>query len=352
MDYKATLMALVLVSSALAGCTGGDADGGGNDEIDSDALQNLFDEHFQDFINNTTITVNNHYYNNTTYVVDDGDYSTSSITNIEYNNTTIVDGGEIHNYVTDNSNITYGFGQGVNGNVSSSGLLFVVELEWDAIDMFPEYGIPGDRNNSFSVTWTYWDYPTSQERTDTFDFECTEYYIFETVSASNNTYYWGTYWESSDPYYDAWDNQYNDTIADVLQNVAWSEYIRGICDDDFSPSGAIVGYGSTYEYNFLNITIPEGYVIAYRQENFCLYQSSYSTCDYYSYRISEGHPYGHPRNANAYVDGITYIYGGWDDITIEFHMYAGSNTNQYIYPDTSYYYLLYYELIPVMQHTE
>ena len=349
MDYKATLMALVLVSSMLAGCTGGDADGGGNDEIDSEALQNLFDEHFEDFINNTTITVINNYHNNTTYVVDENYFSTTN----EYNNTTYMEGGEVNNYVTENNNYSYGFGQGVSGNVSSSGLLFVVELEWDAIDMFPEYGIPGDRNNSFSVTWTYWDYPTSQERTDTFDFECTEYYIFETVSASNNTYYWGTYWESSDPYYDAWDNQYNDTIADILQNVAWTEYIRGICDDDFSPSGAIVDeYDTLYEYNFLNITIPEGYVIAYRQENFCQYQSFTSTCDYAYYRVSEGHPYAHPRNANAYVDGVTYIYGGWDDITIEFDMYVGWNNNYYIYPDTSYYYLLYYELIPVMQHTE
>ena len=63
MDYKATLMALVLVSSALAGCTG-DPDGGGGDEVDTDALQDLFDEHFQDFINNTTITVINNYHNN------------------------------------------------------------------------------------------------------------------------------------------------------------------------------------------------------------------------------------------------------------------------------------------------
>ena len=62
MGYKATLMALVLVSSMLAGCTS-DPDGGGGDEIDSDALQDLFDEHFQDFLNNTTITVNNHYHN-------------------------------------------------------------------------------------------------------------------------------------------------------------------------------------------------------------------------------------------------------------------------------------------------
>ena len=75
MDYKATLMVLVLVSSALAGCTS-DPDGGGMDELDSDALQDLFDEHFQDFINNTTITVNNHYHNNTTVV--NNDYDTNN----------------------------------------------------------------------------------------------------------------------------------------------------------------------------------------------------------------------------------------------------------------------------------
>jgi hypothetical protein len=91
MNYKPALLALVLVSSTLAGCTG-DPDGGGNDEIDSDALQNLFDEHFEDFINNTTITVNNHYHNNTTVV--NNDYNTNN----EFNNTTNVDGGEINTY--------------------------------------------------------------------------------------------------------------------------------------------------------------------------------------------------------------------------------------------------------------
>jgi len=50
MEYKAILMALVLVSSALAGCTG-DPDAGGNDEIDAETLQNL-----QDFINGTMAT--------------------------------------------------------------------------------------------------------------------------------------------------------------------------------------------------------------------------------------------------------------------------------------------------------
>ena len=113
MDYKATLMVLVLVSSALAGCTG-DPDGGGGDEIDSDALQDLFDEHFEDFINNTTITVNNHYHNNTTVV--NNDYNT----NHDYNNTTNVDGGEINNYNNNTDNSV--------SNINGSGVGSVVQV--------------------------------------------------------------------------------------------------------------------------------------------------------------------------------------------------------------------------------
>ena len=47
MKTKVALLTLVLVSSSLAGCTG-DPDGGGNDEIDAETIQNL-----QDFINGT-----------------------------------------------------------------------------------------------------------------------------------------------------------------------------------------------------------------------------------------------------------------------------------------------------------
>ena len=70
MDHKAAVLALLLVSSTLAGCTG-DPDAGGGDEFDSEALQDLIDENLQDFLNNTTITVINNYHNNTTYVIDD-----------------------------------------------------------------------------------------------------------------------------------------------------------------------------------------------------------------------------------------------------------------------------------------
>jgi hypothetical protein len=60
MSYKVAL-ALILVSSALAGCTG-DPDGGGNDEFDAETLQGMIESGLQDFMNNTTVEITNNYY--------------------------------------------------------------------------------------------------------------------------------------------------------------------------------------------------------------------------------------------------------------------------------------------------
>ena len=77
MRIIAPMMILIMMTSTLAGCTGGDPDSGG--EIDADALNDLIDQNLQDFINNTTITVENHYHNNTTITNDNTDNSVSNI---------------------------------------------------------------------------------------------------------------------------------------------------------------------------------------------------------------------------------------------------------------------------------
>ena len=50
MKTATILIALTMLTTGLAGCTGGDPDAGGNDEIDAETLQNL-----QDFFNNTSV---------------------------------------------------------------------------------------------------------------------------------------------------------------------------------------------------------------------------------------------------------------------------------------------------------
>ena len=62
MRIIAPMMILIMMTSTLAGCTGGDPDGGGNDEIDMDILNQLIDDNLQDFINNSSVEVTNNYY--------------------------------------------------------------------------------------------------------------------------------------------------------------------------------------------------------------------------------------------------------------------------------------------------
>ena len=264
MDYKATLMALVLVSSALAGCTG-DPDGGGGDEVDTDALQDLFDEHFQDFINNTTITVNYHYYNNSTYITDDGDYS--STTNVEYNNTTINEGDEssTNNYNNqteyDYSALNYSFGGFGGGNGTGSGeMLYLLDIEFTLSELMPEYDAIDHRNNTINYEYTYYDYLTNSERTDVFLIQCSDYYIVGSQSNGSQV----SYWEDSSNYRDAWDNEYNDTVSDMLYEAAnayyyiGSEYARHVrlaCDENYNPDG---GWDNIH---LIDLPIPNGMAI-------------------------------------------------------------------------------------------
>ena len=58
------LVALTMLTTSLSGCTGGDPDGGGNDEFDAETLQGMIEAGLQDFMNNTTVEIN--YYTNET----------------------------------------------------------------------------------------------------------------------------------------------------------------------------------------------------------------------------------------------------------------------------------------------
>ncbi|SVE10300.1 uncharacterized protein METZ01_LOCUS463154, partial [marine metagenome] len=236
MDHKAALLALILVSSSLAGCTGDPGEGGG-DEFDSEALQDLFDEHFQDFLNNTTITVNNHYHNNTTYVIDDGDYS--STTNIEYNNTTINEGDETststnnYNNQTENdySALNYSFGGVAGGNGSGGGTLYLLDIQFTLADLMPGWAEVDHRNNTVDYSYTYYDYLTNEDRTDVFTINCIDYYLVGSESSNNSTQV--SYWQDSSNYWNAWVDQYNQTIANMLQNAAYDHYYNSTGDGDY-----------------------------------------------------------------------------------------------------------------------
>ena len=379
-------MVLLMLTATLAGCTGGDPDGGdGTDGIDLETLNQLIEDNLEDFLNNTSVTVNQdfHYYNNTTYVIDDSEY----VTNNEFQNTTNIDGGEItNNYEqNDNSNTSYQFGgatfgTGVNGTVTGGDMMFVAHVTFSAMDLFPDYETEDYRNNTFSYDWEYYDYLTNSYRNDTFSFNCQVYYLIG--SLSNGSTFQVSYWEmvangslsGSDNYWSAWDNEYNSTIADMLANAGYDHSVRSICDENYIATMPIIDASDNYTYSFLTIDIPEGYAIQYLQldamHNY--YGCSNYYLSYYQCSDSQNH---YPVSIDGYYtwsEGVTpswtnRYYGGWDNITIDFDLkiitygeFQGYNLpysyDEYyegvgrysIWPSSTYEFTLYYQFVPVM----
>ena len=116
MKTRAVSMVLLMIASALAGCTTGDPDGDGELGIDTDVLNQMIEDNLQDFINNSSVTVHHtiHQHNNTTVV--NNYYQTTN----EYQNTTNVEGQDVTNHYANN----YSFGeQGVGTSATTSHVL-------------------------------------------------------------------------------------------------------------------------------------------------------------------------------------------------------------------------------------
>ena len=383
-------MILLMIASALAGCASGDPDGDGDMGIDTDMLNDLIEDNLQDFINNTSVTVHQeiHYHNNTTVV------NNYDETNNEYQNTTNVDGGEINNYDQSENNWNIGgasFGEGVNGSVSGGSMMFVAHLDFTAMDLFPDYEPPGDpQDNDFTYTYTYYDYLTNQQRTDIFTFSCGVFYIVG--SQSNGSSNQVSYWEDNNNYYNAWEQMYNSTIADLLNEAADTSYVRNLCRG--TPEGPIVSASDGYDHTFLTIDLPVGYAIEYVQ---LTSEHSYIGCSYvvdleYIWPClteSDYQPYPNSNNwfwnysatatgasnsssGNVNLDGD--LYGGWTNISLEFSIdlkseqrdcrddngnflydnYGNRLICNYdyghysIWPTSEYFFTLYYRFVPVI----
>ena len=375
MKTRAVSMVLLMIASALAGCTSGDPDGDGEMGIDTDVLNQMIEDNLQDFINNSSVTVHQtiHYHNNTTYVVDDGDYSTTN--HAHFNNTTNVDGGEINNF--DQSETTYNiggasFGEGVNGSVSGGSMMFVAHVEFTGMDLFPDYQPPANpQDNDFSYTYTYYDYLTNQERTDTFTFPCSVFYVVGSQSSNNTSQV--SFWQDSSNYQNAWEQMYNSTISDLLVQAANEYSIQQICSDMFNATMPLADGSSDFSYTFLNIDIPVGYAIQYIQLDSlhswfgCDYeQLSHYRCTDADYHVEDSLQSFYSFSEGPYPYESNY-YGGWDNISIDFDLrlltygewqgYSEPYTYSYYYegvgaysvwPSSEYEFTLYYRFVPVI----
>ena len=314
MRIIAPMMILIMMTSTLAGCTGGDPDSGGNDNIDMDVLNQLIDDNLQDFANNTTITVNNHYHNNTSIVNND-----NSQTNVTGSSSSLGNGS-------------------TNGIVRTIDYIFDLDYLWGNAPV-----IPGDRTNTYTTIWTYYDYPTNSERTDIFTFNCDVYYLVGSANSSNEQ----TYWENNNYYDDAWsDNGYNNTLRDIFHNIVNEEDLRFTCDEDFYGYSSNSNYYSEMVYEF---TIPEGFALMCLRGDYSnpqIYRSTNSTSNSINY---EWNNYG---STQMIIDGLHWYcnndmpsIGGEHDMIVQF---GSSNLEE----NYNYRLIWSYQLVPVIPHDQ
>jgi hypothetical protein len=237
--------------------------------------------------------------------------------------------------------------------------------------LFPNYQPPPEpQDNVFSYTYSYYDYLTNQYRTDTFTFPCSVYYVVG--SQSNGSSNQVSYWENNNNYYNAWEQMYNSTIADLLNEAGSTNSVMALCD---GTNPIPIGTASSgYEFTLLSIDIPEGYAIEYIQylghhyyygcelniDLNCAFNDHYyqdnGLVEYWNY--SEG---PNPRQTN-------YYYGGWENITIDITLRIDSTIDncydsnwnnlgwgcEYdygaysVWPSSEYEFTLYYRFVPVI----
>ena len=341
MRIIAPMMILIMMTSTLAGCTGGDPDSGENDNIDMDVINSLIDDNLQDFINNTTITVENHYHNNTTIVNNNYDS--------HYNNTTNVDGGEINNYDNSISNIN---GSGYSADSAYNQDIYVIDIIFNLDTLL---GPPEDidyRNNTFTLNWTYYDYITNDDLEGVFTVSCTNFYL---VGIGNTSTGIVPIWSDTNGYYDAWDSIHNNTIRDMLSTIWNEDWLREICDENYHDEDVIYYTGLLLH----EIELPQG--TALQCVSFAMMDTWFWNNELLMWDESSGRSTGdimlsNGNYLNYYSDSpfdtqILYqstpwscsdgLVGGHEDITLSIYL-------DKITPNYEYRFKMYYQLITIM----
>jgi hypothetical protein len=199
---KVAFLTLVLISASLAGCTSGE-DGQTQVELTDDQVDDIMDEYFQDFVNNTTVTIND-----------------------------------------ETSNVYY-----QNGTISSQINYFIVDYTFTKSSIFASSEDVDHMNNTFEATYTEYNVSINNNTNYTYQLDCIGYYLvgIQTTPVS--------YWESSANYDTAWANAYNSTIADLYQDYAYEVEVRFTCDENYNPNGSQLNQEMI---TILDITVPAG----------------------------------------------------------------------------------------------
>ena len=352
MKANALALSLILILVPFAGCSGTDTEV--TVDMDSEDLQAIIDDNRDDFLNNTTVVVFQEYHNNTTVV---NQYSNNSTSNVDQSGTS-------------SSTTTYNY----NGSASDSEI-FVVRLDWDYSEYTGEITAQRDRN--FTVEYSYYDYATNDDRTDSFTLPCWNYY--DATDPNTNQSVTNNYWQNSNYFYDWWDYLYNNTIRDLLGDVAYYGSVESTCKED--SGNLIIDSAGYYSYNeqtgnddwdysqapvFFEMSLPNGTmmkVVQIRTTHEYTDSSGNPRHIGFSWTVNEEHLTGsnpQPRYSDYcpivywvhhHVTDDTYYqdcgewFGGWQDFDLRFNLVSG------VFTDSVFSFTMYYELEPVSSHS-
>ena len=268
MKTRAVSMVLLMIASALAGCTSGDPDGDGELGIDSDVLNQMIEDNLQDFINNSSVTVHQtvHYHNNTTYV--DNSESNTNLESSETGSSSVIQVIRIQD------SAPYSLEDIGNNTFVMNGI-----LQYPGIGIAPDLIYTVD-STTISLTLTCNEYVNARER-----------------MGDDNWRLWLNFEEGIE--YSAASSLAYDIEDDIIQ---LQDEAQEYC-----------GY-SSYNYakftlNMLEIDISMGEAIQF--ESLSAEWKWNISCDdgYFS------HGTGHPDYSYYSSDFLDRLFGGWDDCT-------------------------------------
>jgi hypothetical protein len=190
---RAMLLVLVLMSGSLAGCLAGDENSGVQVQLTDEQIDAILEDYFQDFVNNTTVTINDQTNSNST-------------TNVYQ-----------------------------NGTASSQVEYFVIDYQFTKGDLFGADEEIDYMNNTFVATQSVYNYSTDNTTYYEYTLLCEGYYLVG--MATTPVPYWQT--NNTGNYWTAWTSEYNETIAQLYQDYAYNADVRTTCDPSYNSTSGV-----------------------------------------------------------------------------------------------------------------
>ena len=190
--------------------------------------------------------------------------------------------------------------------------------------------------------------------------QCSDYYIVGSQSNGSGV----SFWNDSSNYANAWDNEYNDTISDMLYQAATANYylgsesgqhVRMACDEDYAPGGGWDGV------HLIDIPIPNGMAIdlVWTEVYGWCHEEGRWTLDGTGYCRSDWDNDGDLQYWDYEHFNVDFVWEDFSDVNTGYPIWIGGDGDSVLsvylddlYPNQQYRLRIYFETITVLSVEE